>query len=373
MAGKEDKSGDTSQSSVPAISSENPQLQITTIKLNGANYVRWSKSVQMYIRGRSKIGYLTGTTAKPAKGDPAFDVWDAENSMVMTWLVNSMTIDIRANYLGYDTAKELWDDVAATYSDLGNQSQVYELTMKLATITQGQESVTRYYNLLKQVWQDRDMFNDHVWKSAEDQAFFKKTVDTNRIFKSLVGLNTDLDEVRGRIIARDPLPSLGEVFSEVRREETRRRVMLGSSKELPSTAESSALAAALGQPKEEPSEALATYRGSPSREIDPKANLRCDYCGRWRHTRAECRKLATHTRNKEAEKGSHQQFQSKEGSQRYKPRANAATTQSDGGLLSKEQLEQILSLLRPQVATSDHPSGSSAHSGSELGEGDWQR
>ncbi|CAN1181606.1 hypothetical protein LINPERPRIM_LOCUS40391, partial [Linum perenne] len=59
--------------------------------------------------------------------------------------------------------------------------------------------------------------------------------------------------------------------------------------------------------------------------------------------------------------------------QRYKPRANAATTQSDGGLLSKEQLEQILSLLRPQVATSDHPNGSSAHSGSELGEGDWQR
>ncbi|CAN1821045.1 hypothetical protein LINPERHAP1_LOCUS29349 [Linum perenne] len=63
----------------------------------------------------------------------------------------------------------------------------------------------------------------------------------------------------------------------------------------------------------------------------------------------ECRKLAAHTRNKEAEKGSQQQFQSKEGSQRYKPRANAATTQSDGGLLSKEQLEQILSLLRPQV------------------------
>ncbi|CAN1749705.1 hypothetical protein LINPERHAP1_LOCUS3810 [Linum perenne] len=75
-----------------------------------------------------------------------------------------MATDIGANYLGFDTANELWDDVAATYSDLGNQSQVYELS---------------YYNLLQQVWQDLDMFNDNVWKSVEDQAFFKKIVDTN--------------------------------------------------------------------------------------------------------------------------------------------------------------------------------------------------
>ena len=66
------------------IAADNPHLQITTIKLNGANYVRWSQSVRMYIRGRSKIGYITGTATKPEETDPAFAVWDAENSMVMT-------------------------------------------------------------------------------------------------------------------------------------------------------------------------------------------------------------------------------------------------------------------------------------------------
>ncbi|CAN1813301.1 hypothetical protein LINPERHAP1_LOCUS26837 [Linum perenne] len=145
----------------------------------------------MYIRGRSKIGCITGAVAKPKEDAAEFAVWDAENSMVMTWLVNSMAADIGANYLGYDTTKELWDDVASTYSDLGNQSQVYELN---------------YYNVLKQIWQDLDMFNDHIWSSATDQAYFKKTVDTNRIFKFLVG---ELDEVRG-----SP-PPIGEVFNEV--------------------------------------------------------------------------------------------------------------------------------------------------------------
>ena len=42
----------------------------------------------------------------------------------------------------------------------------------------------------------------------------------------MAGLNVEFDEVRGRNIGRQPLPSIGEVLSEVRREESRRNVML---------------------------------------------------------------------------------------------------------------------------------------------------
>ncbi|KAL5813385.1 hypothetical protein ACOSQ3_024146 [Xanthoceras sorbifolium] len=82
-------------------------VQITTIRLNGDNFLRWSQSVRMYIRGRGKIGYLTGEKKEPKSEDSAYSTWDAENSMVMTWLVNSMTEDISCNYMCYSTAKEL--------------------------------------------------------------------------------------------------------------------------------------------------------------------------------------------------------------------------------------------------------------------------
>ncbi|RVW90225.1 hypothetical protein CK203_041955 [Vitis vinifera] len=52
-------------------------------------------------------------------------------------------------------------------------------------------------------------------------------VKNSQIFKFLARLNVKFDEVRGRINRRQPLPSLGEVFSEVCREESRRNVMLG--------------------------------------------------------------------------------------------------------------------------------------------------
>lgn len=40
------------------------------------------------------------------------------------------------------------------------------------------------------------------------------------VFSILAGLNVDFDEVRGRILGRNPIPPIGEVFSEVRREES---------------------------------------------------------------------------------------------------------------------------------------------------------
>ena len=53
-------------------------------------FLRWSQSVRMYIRGRGKIGYLTGDTKAPDLKDATYTTWDAENSMVMAWLVNAM-------------------------------------------------------------------------------------------------------------------------------------------------------------------------------------------------------------------------------------------------------------------------------------------
>ena len=61
----------------------------------------------MYIHGRGKIGYLTEDTKEPEANDANYLAWDAENLMVMTWLVNSTEEDISSNYMCYHTANEL--------------------------------------------------------------------------------------------------------------------------------------------------------------------------------------------------------------------------------------------------------------------------
>ena len=72
------------------------------------------------------------------------------------------------------------------------------------------------------------MFEEHKWEYLEDGMKFRKIVEQKRIFKFLLGLNQNLDEVRGRMLGTKPLPNIREVFSEVRSEERRKKVMMGS-------------------------------------------------------------------------------------------------------------------------------------------------
>ena len=51
-------------------------------------------------------------------------------------------------------------------------------------------------------------------------------MEKKRLYKFLISLNKNLDGVRGRILGTKPLPSIREVFAEVRREKSRVKIML---------------------------------------------------------------------------------------------------------------------------------------------------
>ena len=67
---------------------------------------------------------------KPSTNDPLYQIWDAQNSMVMAWLIHSMQDKINETYLYYPIAKEIWDAMTCAYSNLENYSQVFELRNK---------------------------------------------------------------------------------------------------------------------------------------------------------------------------------------------------------------------------------------------------
>ena len=55
---------------------------------------------------------------------------------------------------------------------------------------------------------------------------YRKLVEQKRTIRFLLGLNKDLDEVRGRIMGIKPLPTIREAFAKVRREESRKKLMI---------------------------------------------------------------------------------------------------------------------------------------------------
>ena len=77
--------------------------------MNGKHHLKWSQVVQTFLKGKGKPSHLLGTG--PKKGDPKFEAWDEADSMVMSWLWNSMTPEINDTFMFLFTAKDIWESI----------------------------------------------------------------------------------------------------------------------------------------------------------------------------------------------------------------------------------------------------------------------
>ena len=231
-------------------------------RLNGKNYLKWSQFVQTFLKGKGKISHLLGTG--PKKGDPKFAAWDEEDSMVMSWLWNSMLPEISDTCMFLPTAQDIWTTIRQTYSKAGDAALIYEIKTKISATKQGNLSVTQYANLLQNLWQELDQYRCVQMLCSEDAATLKNFIEKDRVYDFLAGLNVEFDQVRVQILGKERLSSLNETISLIRAEENRREVMLE-----PKTLEGSAM-------------------------ISTKSNkdtIWCTYCKKSRHTRDDCFKL----------------------------------------------------------------------------------
>lgn len=78
-----------------------------TTTLDGQNYLVWSRSCLLFIKARGM---------QPEDTDPFLPQWESENSLVMTWLLNSMQPHISKSDLLLDTATKIWKTLSLTYS-----------------------------------------------------------------------------------------------------------------------------------------------------------------------------------------------------------------------------------------------------------------
>ena len=189
-------------------STSHSSFQLTIHKLNGKNYLEWAQSVKLAIDGRGKLSHLNGEVSKPAANDPNLKTWRSENSLVIAWLINSMEPAIGKPHLFLPTAKDVWEAVRDMYSDLENSSQIFDLKSKLWQSRQKDREVTTYYNQMVMLWQELDLCYEDEWDCPNDSVRHRKREENDRVYVFLAGLNHNLDEVRGRILGRKPLPSI---------------------------------------------------------------------------------------------------------------------------------------------------------------------
>ncbi|KAK4427084.1 hypothetical protein Salat_1477300 [Sesamum alatum] len=106
--------------------SDRPGAIITTCMLNGDNYDMWEKAMTNALRAKNKLGFIDGSLKKPDLDTLEASLWIACNSMLISWIFNSIENSIQPSITYEETVKAVWDDLRECFS-IGNAPRIHEL------------------------------------------------------------------------------------------------------------------------------------------------------------------------------------------------------------------------------------------------------
>ncbi|KAG6516286.1 hypothetical protein ZIOFF_026741 [Zingiber officinale] len=128
-------------------------MSSTNVPIIDSSYISGlcSNSVRIFIYGKGKEDFLTDKSQPPPIHDPNFKSWKVNNSLVMTWLLNSMTNEVGEHFLLHQTAKGIWDEVQETYSQVDNTFELFEVEQSIHDLKQGDLSAIQYFSILSRL------------------------------------------------------------------------------------------------------------------------------------------------------------------------------------------------------------------------------
>jgi len=96
--------------------SDNLGNVITLVQLCGENYEEWMQTVKVSLRARRKWGFLDGTHKIPDEDAPEMEYWWTVQSILVSWILNTIESNLRSTITYAENAKDLWEDINEHFS-----------------------------------------------------------------------------------------------------------------------------------------------------------------------------------------------------------------------------------------------------------------
>ena len=75
------------------------------------NYMSWARLVFLALSTRNKFGFENGSILEPDPSSPLFNSWSRCNTIVLSWLTYSLSMELMASVMYINTARDLWIDL----------------------------------------------------------------------------------------------------------------------------------------------------------------------------------------------------------------------------------------------------------------------
>ena len=89
------------------------------------------------IGGKGRLNHVTDALVPPT--DPEYIQWAQREQIVFSWIIENIDGELVNQFLDYTTARDLWKGIETLLSSGRDEPQVFDLSMKAATLTQGND------------------------------------------------------------------------------------------------------------------------------------------------------------------------------------------------------------------------------------------
>ncbi|KAL0316466.1 UNVERIFIED_CONTAM: hypothetical protein Sradi_5524800 [Sesamum radiatum] len=129
---------------------DHPGMVLVSAPLTRKNYLNWSYAIKSALRAKMKLGFIDGTLTKPDVSDTSFEKWIRVDSMVTTWILNSISKEIVEGFMYTKSSRSLWLDLEEWYGRC-NGPQLYQLQCEIIVLSQGSLTVEAYFTKLRRL------------------------------------------------------------------------------------------------------------------------------------------------------------------------------------------------------------------------------
>ena len=323
--------------------SDQPGAILVPQSLVEDNFTQWSQSMEDALKIKNKIGFINWTSQRPTIETPEEQQqWDRCDVLVKTWLRASMSASISKSVVHCKSARAVWLELQERFLQT-NTVQLFNVESAIHRCAQGTDSVTAFFTKLKALWDERDVLCD---MTCEEGSKLGEYIKNQKTMKFLMGLNESYAQLRGTIIAIDPLPTVNKAYSMVMRHEKQAEASMGGRAD--SQQPQGAVFAVRNSSREdgtEKSEKKCAKCGKGHYTKYCRAHLKCTFCGLKAHTYEYCNKrkaMEGRTANSESRSNNVAAMFETEGMPANFP-------------FSKDECKQILELLeRNKTGTANH-------------------
>ncbi|XP_024027311.1 uncharacterized protein LOC112093336 [Morus notabilis] len=179
----------------------------------------------MALNAKNKLGFVDGSLQQPASVDPTTSIWSRCNSMMTSWLLNTVSKEIANSLLYLDSAHAVWADLHERFRQ-SNAPCIFQIKQQLHGLSQGSLDLNTYFTRLKILWDELKNFQPVPVYQCGGMEAWMDYQEQEHVMQFFMGLNDSYSGTRGQILILDPLPSVAKVFNLVVQEE--RQCTIGS-------------------------------------------------------------------------------------------------------------------------------------------------